>query len=74
MDFGDSRRDGQGRVAGCHLGSCDGAAAPMGDPLHALVAGVGALRRLTMMDEWAKLAGQARIRPVRRQGLVRKYL
>ena len=41
---------------------------------HALVAGVGDLRRLTMMDEWAKLAGWARIRAVQRQDLVRKYV
>ena len=41
---------------------------------HALVAGVGAVRRLTMMDAWARLAGWARIRPVERQDLVRRYV
>ena len=41
---------------------------------HALLSGVGGLRRLTMMDEWSSLAGWARIRPVQRQDLVRKYV
>ena len=41
---------------------------------HALLARVGQARRLSMMDEWAKLAGWARIRPVTRQDLVRKYV
>ena len=41
---------------------------------HALLAGVGAVRRLTMMDEWAKLAGWARIRPVEHQDRVAKYV
>jgi len=41
---------------------------------HVLIAGVGEARRLAMMDEWSKLAGWARIRPVKRQDLVRKYV
>jgi hypothetical protein len=41
---------------------------------HVLVARVGNVRRLTLMDEWAKLAGWARIRPIKRQDLVRKYV
>lgn len=41
---------------------------------HALLARVGAVRRLSMMDEWSNLAGWARIRPVERQDLVRKYV
>ena len=38
------------------------------------MARVGSVRRLTMMDEWARLAGWARIRPVSRQDLVRAYV
>jgi hypothetical protein len=41
---------------------------------HVLIAGVGAVRRLSLMDEWAKLGGWARIRPVQRQELVRRYV
>ena len=41
---------------------------------HALIAGVGEARRLPLMDEWSKLAGWARIRPVKQQDLVRKYV
>lgn len=41
---------------------------------HALLARVGSVRRLSMMDEWSRLAGWARIRPVARQDLVRKYV
>ena len=41
---------------------------------HVLVARVGQVRRLSMMDEWSNLAGWARIRPVQRQDLVRRYV
>ena len=41
---------------------------------HVLVAGVADLRRLTMMDEWARLAGWARIRPVESQERVARYV
>jgi len=41
---------------------------------HVLVAGVGDVRRLTIMDEWARLAGWARIRPVEHQDRVAKYV
>jgi hypothetical protein len=41
---------------------------------HVLVARVGKVRRLSMMDEWAELAGWARIRPVEHQDRVAKYV
>jgi hypothetical protein len=41
---------------------------------HALITGVGDVRRLTMMDEWARLAGWARIRPVESQERVGRYV
>jgi hypothetical protein len=42
---------------------------------HALVAGgVGHVKRLALMKEWEDIAGWARIRPVRRQDLVAKYV
>jgi hypothetical protein len=41
---------------------------------HVLVARVGNVRRLSLMDEWAQLGGWARIRPVSRQDLVRRYV
>jgi hypothetical protein len=39
-----------------------------------LLAGVGNVRRLSMMDVWDELAGIARIRPVEHQDRVRKYV
>jgi hypothetical protein len=41
---------------------------------HALVAGVGAERRLTWMDIWDELAGFARIEPIRDDSAVRRYV
>jgi hypothetical protein len=41
---------------------------------HVLLAHVGNVRRLVMMDEWAELAGWARIRPVEHQDRVAKYV
>jgi hypothetical protein len=41
---------------------------------HVLVARVGEVRRLSMMDAWSDLAGWARIRPVEHQDRVAKYV
>ena len=41
---------------------------------HVLMSRVGNVRRLSMMDEWKDLAGWARIRPVKAQDRVRKYV
>lgn len=41
---------------------------------HALLARVGEVRRLAMMDEWSSLAGWARIRPVEHPDRVAKYV
>jgi hypothetical protein len=41
---------------------------------HALIAGVGDVRRLTFMDLWDELAGMARIWPVNDQDLVAQYI
>ena len=41
---------------------------------HVLLARVGNVRRLSMMDVWANLAGWARIRPVEHQDRVAKYV
>ena len=44
------------------------------DPFHVLLKYVCDVRRLTMMDAWADLAGWARIRPVEHQDRVAKYV
>lgn len=41
---------------------------------HALLSKVGDLRRLTYMDVWNRLAGFAKIEPVRSEGAVRGYV
>jgi|ERR671923_2921437 hypothetical protein len=41
---------------------------------HALFAGVQDLRRLSWMDTWDRLAGYARIEPIRRADAVQRYV
>jgi hypothetical protein len=40
---------------------------------HALIAGVGNARRLSWMDEWNRLAGFAKIEPIKSQVAVNRY-
>jgi hypothetical protein len=41
---------------------------------HALMAGVGGLRRQVWADTWHELAGFAKIEPIKRQAAVRRYV